>query len=144
VVLTEIIIAKNNVLLYKAAFTIFLQKNKEKIPYGNTVWDFVNYQTRQSAVPSAVRENLFSVYADASSAACDVFKLNLTVDESEQSIIGTAANIVAGMDVRTSLTKDDVAGDNVGTVSLLNAKTLGFAVTAVLSGTYTLLMSEEL
>ncbi len=105
----------------------------------------VNYQTKQSALSSsAVREDLFSVNAYTSSAACDVFKLYLTVDESEQSIIRTTTYIVAGMDVSTSLTKNDVAGDNVGTVCLLNAKTLGFAVTAVLSGTYTLLMSEEL
>jgi hypothetical protein len=105
----------------------------------------LNYQTGQSAVSrTAVRENLFSVNAYTSSAACDVFKLNLAVDESEQGIIGTTTNIVAGMDVSTSLAKDDVAGDYVGTVCLLNAKTLGFAVTAVLSGTYTLLMSEEL
>ena len=144
-VLTEIIIAKNNVLLYKAAFSIFPRKNKEKKsrtenPYGT----FVNYQTRQSAERSAVRENLFSVNAYTSSAACDVFKLYLTVDESEQSIIGTTAYVVTGMNMSTSLTKDNVAGDYVGTVCLLNAKTLGFAVTAVLSGTYTLLMSEEL
>ena len=95
-------------------------------------------------IKSAVRENLFSVNAYTSSAACDVFKLYLTVDESEQSIIGTTTYVVTGMNMSASLTKDDVAGDYVGTVSLLNAKTLGFAVTAVLSGTYTLLMSEEL
>jgi hypothetical protein len=104
----------------------------------------LNYQTGQVLHKAVLQENLFSINAYTSSAACNVFKLYFTVDESEQGIIGTAANIVAGMDVSASLTKNDVASDNVGTVSLLNAKTLGFAVTAVLSGTYTLLMSEEL
>jgi hypothetical protein len=46
--------------------------------------------------------------------------------------------------VSTSLADDDVACDYVGTVSLLHAKSFGFAVTAVLGRTDTLLMSEEL
>jgi hypothetical protein len=44
----------------------------------------------------------------------------------------------------TSLSNDNVARYNVLTVSLLNAKALGFTVTAVLCRTNTLFMSKEL
>jgi hypothetical protein len=48
------------------------------------------------------------------------------------------------MDSCSSLSYEDVAGENCLTVSSLNAKALGFAVTTVLCGTDTLLMSKEL
>ena len=87
---------------------------------------------------------LFSVNANLSSALSNVFELYLAVDESEQGIVGTATNIVAGMNMSASLADDDVACDYRGTICLLYAKTLGFAVTAVLGRTNTLFMSEEL
>jgi len=73
-----------------------------------------------------------------------MLKLYLTVDKSEQSVILTHANIVAGADSRSSLTYDNVAGYYCLTVSLLNAQALGLAVTAVLSRTYTLFVSKKL
>jgi hypothetical protein len=48
------------------------------------------------------------------------------------------------MDSCSSLSNDNVAGNYVLTVSLLNAKALGFTVTAVLCRTNTLFMSKEL
>jgi hypothetical protein len=48
------------------------------------------------------------------------------------------------MNVGSSLTNDDIAGDHRLTVSGLYAKTLGFAVTAVLGRTDTFFMSEKL
>jgi hypothetical protein len=73
-----------------------------------------------------------------------VLELNLTVNQSEQSIIGTTADVNAGMNVGSSLTNDDIAGGYSLSVSGLNAKALGFAVTAVLGGTDTFFMSEKL
>ena len=84
------------------------------------------------------------VNADLSSSVCDVLKLDLTVNQSKQRIIGTAADIVAGMNMGSSLTDDDIAGGYGLTISGLNAKALGFAVTAVLGGTDTFFMSEKL
>ena len=73
-----------------------------------------------------------------------MLKLYLTVDKSKKSIILTDTNVVTGMDSCSSLSYEDVAGENCLTVSSLNAKALGFAVTTVLGRTDTLLMSEEL
>ena len=53
-----------------------------------------------------------------------MLELNHTVDQSEQGIIATDADIVAGADSGASLTDDDVAGQDSLTVSLLNAKSL--------------------
>lgn len=87
---------------------------------------------------------LVGVNAYTSSAVCDVLELNLTVNESEQGVILTAAYIYAGMNVSASLADDDVAGDYMLTVSSLNAKSLGLAVTTVLSRTNTFFMSKKL
>ena len=87
---------------------------------------------------------LFGVNAYLSSAIGNVFKLNLAVDQSEQSVVGAAAHVVTGMDVGASLSDDDVACSYLGTVSGLNAQTLGFTVTAVLGRTYTFFMCKEL
>ena len=48
------------------------------------------------------------------------------------------------MNVCTSLTNDDIASLNELTLSSLNAESLSLRITAVLSRTNTLLMSEEL
>lgn len=89
-------------------------------------------------------QHLVSVNANLSSALSDVFELNLTIDQSEQSVIGTTTNVVTGMDVGASLSDNDVTGSNLGAVSGLYAQTLRFTVTAVLGRTYTFFMSKEL
>ena len=73
-----------------------------------------------------------------------MLKLYASVDKSKESIILTDTNVVTGMDSGSSLSYEDVAGENYLTVSSLNAKALGFAVTTVLGRTDTLLMSKEL
>jgi len=73
-----------------------------------------------------------------------VLELNAAVNESKECVVRSAANIVTGMDLCTSLSDDDVSGDNCLTVSLLNTKSLGFAVTAVLCRTNTFVVYELL
>jgi hypothetical protein len=73
-----------------------------------------------------------------------VLELDLTVDQSEEGVVGAHANIVAGMNSGASLSDDDIAGDNGLTVGLLNAKSLGLGITTVLGRTHALLMSKEL
>ena len=73
-----------------------------------------------------------------------MLKLYLTIDKSKECVIAAAANIVAGMDVCTSLANDNVACEYCLTVCLLYAKALGLTVTAVLCRTNTLLMSKKL
>jgi hypothetical protein len=73
-----------------------------------------------------------------------VLKLNLTIDQSKQGVVLAHANVFAGAYSGTSLSDDDVAGNNCLTVSLLYAKALGLTVTTVLGRTDTLLMSKEL
>jgi hypothetical protein len=73
-----------------------------------------------------------------------VFEFNFAVDQSEESVIGAAANVNAGLNVSASLSYDDVAGKHVLTVSALYAKALSFAITAVLCGTDTFFVSKKL
>ena len=92
----------------------------------------------------SAKQVLLSVYADLFLALGLLLELNLTVDQSEQRVIGTDANVVTGMHGSASLSEDDIAGADTLTVRLLNAKALRFAVTAVLGRTDTLLVSKEL
>lgn len=85
-----------------------------------------------------------SVNADLLLTAGNVLKLDLSADESEQSIIRSATDIVAGMDLGASLANDNVACEDCLTVCLLYAESLGLAVASVLSRTDTLFMSEIL
>ena len=73
-----------------------------------------------------------------------MLKLNATIDESKKGVILAYANVFACANRGSSLSYDDVAGNNCLTVSLLYAKALGLTVTAVLCGTDTFLMSKEL
>ena len=66
------------------------------------------------------------------------------VDQSEQSVITADTDIDTGMDVSASLANQDVAGQNVLTVSTLYAQTLGLGITTVLSRTAALVVSEVL
>ena len=52
--------------------------------------------------------------------------------------------VLAGANCASSLSDNDIAGNDCLTVSLLYAKALGLTVTAVLRRTDTLLMSKEL
>ena len=87
---------------------------------------------------------LVSVNANALLAAALHLKLHCAVDECVQGIVGALAYAYTGMDVSASLANDDVAGNNCLAISLLNAKTLGLTVTAVLGRTYALFVSEKL
>jgi len=84
------------------------------------------------------------VYADLLFILCLLLELNFAVDKSEEGVIGSHSDVVAGMDGRSSLSYDDVAGKDVGTVSLLDAESLGFAVAAVLGGADAFFMGKEL
>ena len=87
---------------------------------------------------------LVCVNADLLLATSLVLELDLTVDQSEESVVGAHTNVVTGMNSSASLSDDDIAGDNRLTVGLLNAKSLGLGITTVLGRTYALLMSKEL
>ena len=53
-----------------------------------------------------------------------MLELDGTVDQSIQGIIGTDTDIVAGMDLSSTLSNKNVTSDNCLTVCLLYAKTL--------------------
>ena len=84
-----------------------------------------------------VNRNLLSVTAK-------MLKTDSAVYKSEQGIILALADIGAGMDVSTTLTNQDVAGQNELTVCSLGAESLGLRVTTVLGRTHTFFMSEQL
>lgn len=88
--------------------------------------------------------SLVSDNANALLAASNNLELNSAVGKSEQGVVRSDADIHAGMNVGTALSDNNIAGNNYLTVSLLNAKTLGFAVPTVFGRTNALLVSEEL
>ena len=71
-------------------------------------------------------------------------ELDLAVDQSEQRIVLADTDVVARMNVRTSLTDEDVASQNELTDSALGTESLRFGITAVLGGAAAFLMREEL
>ena len=73
-----------------------------------------------------------------------MLKLNATIDERIEGVVLAHANVFACANSGSSLSDDDVAGNNCLTVSLLNAKALRLTVTTVLGRTDTFLMSKEL
>lgn len=85
-----------------------------------------------------------TVDADALLVLCELLEFNLTVGKSKQSVVGTAADILAGMDVRTALSDNDIAGGYALTVRFFHTEALCLAVTSVLGGTDTLLMCKKL
>ena len=84
------------------------------------------------------------VNAYALSVLSCMLKFNGSVDQSKECVIRSDADILAGVDVSASLSYDDVACKYCCTVSLLDAKTLRFRVSAVLGRTDTFFMSKEL
>ena len=84
------------------------------------------------------------VNADSLAVTGDVFKFNLTVDESEQGIVLTDTYVIAGMDMGSALSDDDVAGNDGLTVCLLHAKAFGLTVSAVLGRADSLFMCKKL
>ena len=71
-------------------------------------------------------------------------ELDLAVDQSEQRVILADTDVVARMNVRASLTNEDVASQNELTVSALGAESLLCSFSAVLGGVAAFLMCEEL
>ena len=71
-------------------------------------------------------------------------ELDMTVNESKEGVVTADTDIVAGMDVRASLTNQNVAREDELTVRAHHAQSLGLGITAVLGGTKALFMGEEL
>ena len=73
-----------------------------------------------------------------------VLKFDVSVDQSEKGIIGSHADIVAGVDRSSSLSDDDIACKNIFAVRFLHAEALGFTVASVLCRADTSFMSKKL
>jgi len=115
---------------------VICAKKKNRESAKTRILCFFGYATDEKA--------LVSVYANLLLVFGLCLKLDLTVDQSVDGVILTETNIVTGPDGSATLTNDDVACDNGLTVSLLDTKSLGLTVAAVLGGTYTLFMGEKL
>ncbi len=73
-----------------------------------------------------------------------LFKLYSTVDLRKKSIVSASANIVARVELCTSLTNEDAAGRNILTVCSLDSESFRFTIPAVLGATYTFLTCHDL
>ena len=69
--------------------------------------------------------------------------MNIAGSSGEQSVIVTAAHIVAGVEMSAALTDDDLAGLDELTAKTLNAQTLSIRIAAVAGGTKTLLVCHS-
>ena len=90
------------------------------------------------------RRLLLSVHGALPAVLALALELDGAVNQSEQGIILTNANVDTGMDMGASLANQNVASQNELTVSALYTQTLGLGITAVLGGTAALVVSEEL
>ena len=89
-------------------------------------------------------DRLVGVNADLLLVLILALELDLTVNQSEESVILADTDIVAGMDSGAALSDNDIAGNDGLTVSLLYAKALRLTVATVLSRTDTFFMCEKL
>lgn len=87
---------------------------------------------------------LDSVNADFLAILAHSLELDVAVDESEEGVIRTLADVVAGMNVGSALSDKDIACENELTVASLDAESLGLGITAVLGRSAALLMCEKL
>ena len=87
---------------------------------------------------------LNGVNADLFAVLAETLEFDFAVDQSEQRVVGTLADIVARMDVGTALLDKNVAGKHELTVRTLHAETLGFGIAAVTGGTHTFFMRKKL
>ena len=85
-----------------------------------------------------------SVDADLFSAAFHRLKSDNAVSKCKQCVVFAYTDIGAGMDFSTTLTNENVAGENELTVCSLGAETLGLGISAVLCGTNALFMCKKL
>ena len=65
-----------------------------------------------------------------------------SVYEREKGVVFTDTNVSAGMNLRTSLTNEDIPCEHCLTVATLRAKAFCFAIASVVGRTRTFLMSE--
>ena len=82
----------------------------------------------------------YGIYTDLTLVAALAFKFNATFDSSENGVVLTHANIVAGMEFSTTLTNDDAASGYQLAVMSLGAHTLRVRVTTVVGATGTFFM----
>lgn len=74
----------------------------------------------------------------------DSFILDVTIGESEQRIIAASLDVSSGMDLRSSLTIDERSAVSEFTIAEFGTEPLRIGITTVLSGSDTLMGSEEL
>ena len=72
------------------------------------------------------------------------FELDITIDQGKESIISGSLDIIASVDLRSSLTIDDRTGMAPLSIEQFATESLGIAVTAVFPGGDTLMGCEEL
>ena len=89
-------------------------------------------------------ERSISVNADLFLTFALVLETHSAINEGKEGVILAYSDIFTCANSGSALSDDDVACDDVLTVSLLYAEALGLTVTAVLGRTYAFLMSKEL
>ena len=83
-----------------------------------------------------VDADLFAVFAHA-------LEPDGTVDQSEESVVRTFTDVVAGMDVGTTLSDKDVTCQDELTVGAFYAKSFGFGIATISGRTHTFLMCHS-
>lgn len=90
--------------------------------------DFCENKSPSTACPGGCDE---SENADFFAVAPYSVKLDLAVDESKKRIILALGDVLAGMDMRTALTNEDIAREHFLTVRSLDAEALRLGIASV-------------
>lgn len=72
------------------------------------------------------------------------FEFDITIDSGKESVVTGSLDIIARMDLRSSLAIDDRTGMAPLSIEQFAAKSLSIGITSVLSGSDTLMGCEEL
>lgn len=84
----------------------------------------------------------YGIHADLFLAFAHFLKAYDAVRQSEERIVASLADVRAGMDLRTSLANQNVAGEHALTIAAFRTETFCLAVTTVMGRTRTFFMSE--
>jgi hypothetical protein len=84
------------------------------------------------------------VYGDLFAIAAEPLETDLSVDKGKKCVVASDTDVRAGMDLRSALADENVAGEYELAVGALRTESFGLGITAVAGGTDALFVGKEL
>src|SRR6266700_5768051 len=86
----------------------------------------------------------FGVDIDTATFARIMSKLDIAIDQSEQRMVTTNANVISRLDLRSTLADNDAASSNKLTIITFHTQHFGLAIPTIAGATHTFLMCHGL